>query len=428
MANVITAAFFIGTLGVNTHLDFGGTYADLAQVESNLEYLGVTNVRDSAQQASDAQLWLQVSQATGVKFDDYIAETSQAGMQTDMSYVTSLANEGVLNAIEGGDEEDDSYPQSLGNTLQATAQVQQQLYALGQQLKLPVIDMSFGSGWTAANNWEGDYGSVGDLSAYATYANAHTYPNPGQLPNFSIEQLNGDAKLAAASRPVMTTEIGWSTANVNQTTIAQYAVDATFDSMTDGDAGLYFYALYDDSSGAWGLFNSDGTPRPAATALHDLTTLLADPGAAAFKPSSLNYSLSGTQSTDNSILNQKSNGSDWIGLWNEGGAAHTVTLTLPAATSEIEVYDPITGTSAIQSARNASRVQISLNVDPLLIEVVPTAASTGSGGGAGTGAGTGGSGSGSSTSPGSGGTTAPGPSDLAVALPGAQTVAAPRRW
>jgi serralysin len=379
MATAISATAFIDTLGVNTHLDFGGTYADLTQVESNLEYLGLPNVRDSAETASDAQTWLQVAQATGVKFDDYIAETSQAGMQTDISYMTQLADEGILNAIEGGDEEDDSYPQSLGNTLAATAQVQEQLSALGQQLGLPVINMSFGSGWTAANDWEGDYGSVGNLSAYATYANAHTYPNPGQLPDSAIEQLNSDAKLAASSRPVLTTEIGWTTTSFSQATIAQYVVDATFDGIADGDAGMYFYALYDDSSGDFGLFNSNGTARPAATALHDLTTLLADTGSTAgsFTPGSLNYTLSGTQTTDNSILIEKSNGSFWIGLWNEGGTTHTVTVTLPSVASEIEVFDPITGTSEIESASNASSISVSLGADPLLIEIVGVSASSG---------------------------------------------------
>ena len=39
---------------------------------------------------------------------------------------------------------------------------------------LPVINMSFGSGWTAANNWHGDYDKVGNLSPFADYANAHT--------------------------------------------------------------------------------------------------------------------------------------------------------------------------------------------------------------------------------------------------------------
>ena len=385
MATAISATAFIDTLGVNTHLDFGGTYANLTQVEANLNYLGLPNVRDSAEAASDAQTWLQVSHATGVKFDDYIAETSQAGMQTDIGFMTQLAGEGILKAVEGGNEEDDSYPQSLGNTVAATALVQRQLFALGQQLGLPVINMSFGSGWTAANNWQGDYGSVGDLSAYATYANAHTYPNVGQLPNAAITALNSDAELAAASRPVLTTEIGWTTTSFNATAIAQCAVDATLDGIVDGDAGMYFYALYDDSSGTFGLFNSDGTARPVATALHDLTTLLADPGATAatFTPGSLNYSLSGTESTDNATLIEKSDGSYWIGLWNEGGTTHTVTVTLPAAATQITVFDPVTGTTSIESASNASTISVSLAGDPLLIEIVGAASGSGGGGGGG---------------------------------------------
>ena len=30
--------------------------------------------------------------------------------------------------------------------------------------------MSFGAGWTAANDWHGDYPKVGNLSAYTNYA------------------------------------------------------------------------------------------------------------------------------------------------------------------------------------------------------------------------------------------------------------------
>ena len=57
------------------------------------------NLRDSAQTPTDAQTWLQVSQATGAKFDDYIAETSPAGMATDLSYVKQLAAEGIAVAL-----------------------------------------------------------------------------------------------------------------------------------------------------------------------------------------------------------------------------------------------------------------------------------------------------------------------------------------
>jgi hypothetical protein len=129
-------------------------------------------------------------------------------MATDLGFATQLAQAGMLNFLEGGNEEDDAYPAGLGNTLAITAQFQQQVYATGRSLGLPVINMSFGSGWTAANNWQGDYGAVGDLSAYTDFANAHTYPNLGQGADWTIQRLNGLAQLAAASRPVITTEIG----------------------------------------------------------------------------------------------------------------------------------------------------------------------------------------------------------------------------
>jgi hypothetical protein len=379
MAIATSAAAFIGSLGINTHIDFAAYgYQNLDMVESDINYLGVKIIRDSAEVATDAQAWLQVAQATGAKFDDYIAETSPAGMQTDLGLVPQLAQEGILASLEGGDEEDDAYPASLGNTLSITAQFQQQVYALGQQLNLPVINMSFGAGWTAANNWQGDYGAVGDLSADTGYANAHTYPNPGQLPDETIQRINGLAALAASTRPVITTEIGWNTTQFSQQTIAKYVLYAAMDGVKDGDEGMYFYGLYDDASGDWGLFNADGTPRPAATALHNLTTLLTDTNANAnatsFTPGSLNYTLSGTQTGDNSVLIEKSNGQFWLSLWNETEAAnapHTITVNLGILAATVVEFDPLTGTSSIVSWNNVSTLQVSVPDHPVLLEIVP---------------------------------------------------------
>lgn len=449
MSNAISTTDFINTLGVDTHIGIAGAYSDIPMVEQDLEYLGVTIVRDSIDSASVIPTWEAVAQATGIKFDDFMPEGAPAWDQSALALLPQLAQAGLLAYIEGGNEEDDPYATANGNSLSWTAQFQQQVYADAQQYGIPVINMSFGQGWTAANNWEGDYASVGNLSAYTNYANAHTYPNPGETPSAAISLLNTDAKLAASSRPVITTEIGWQTSQFSATAIAQYAVDATFDGIVDGDAGMWFYGLYDDSSGTWGLFNSDGSPRPVATALHDLTTLLTDTGsnAATFSPGSLAYSLAGTQSGDNSFLMEKSNGSYWIGLWNEGGTQHTVTVTLPSAAAEIEVFDPVTGITAAQSASNANSISISLGADPLLVEIVPDGASTtgttSSGAGAtSTGSSSGstdpsgsssGTSSGASSSSGAGGTTstssssgtsgsttaAATPQDLSLAVPAA---------
>src|ERR1019366_5684108 len=110
MANAISAAAFIGTLGINTHIDFEAYgYQNLTNVENDINYLGVKIIRDSAASPTDAQTWLAVAQATGAKFDDFIGETSPSGMQTDLSYAPQLAQEGILASIEGPNEEDDSY-------------------------------------------------------------------------------------------------------------------------------------------------------------------------------------------------------------------------------------------------------------------------------------------------------------------------------
>ena len=415
---------FTNSLGVNTHIDFNAYgYQNLATVESALRYLGVINVRDSAESSTDLTSWQQVAQAAGVKFDDYVPEGSPADMQGALNLVTQLAQQGVLNFVEGGNEEDDAYAAALGNTLATTAQFQRQVFALGQKLGLPVINMSFGSGWTAANNWQGDYDKVGDLSAYANYGNAHSYPNPGQTPDDAIQMINGLSNLAAVSRPVITTEIGWDNATFTQSQAAQYVVDAALDGIKDGDVKLYYYSLFDDGSGQFGLMNQNGTPKPAGTALHDLTTLLADTGAnaATFTPGSLTFTLTGNQDTDNTLLFQKSNGSDWLALWNETAAAHTVRLTLGSTASQILVFDPVKGTTAIATTGNTNTISVSLGGDPLLIEIIPSAGGSGSGSGTGSGGtSTGGSGS-SGSSSGSGAGSSPNP---VVTVPAKATAAA----
>ena len=373
----IRAYTLIDTIGVNTHIDFAKYgYQNLSVVEGAINYLGLKNLRDSAQTSTDAQTWLQVAQATGAKFDDYIAEASPDGMAYDLSLVHELASEGILNYLEGGNEEDDAYPASLGNTLAITAQFQQQVYATGRALGLPVINMSFGAGWTAANNWQGHYGDVGDLSAYADYANAHTYPLVGQGTDWTTQRLNGLARLAAASRPVITTEIGWNESQgFGQDNIAKRAIQAVLDGMKNGNVKTYFYALYDDGSGLFGLMNQDGTAKPAGAAIHNLTTLLADTGAnaATFAPRSLAYTLGGATANDNTLLMQKSDGSYWLSLWNEIDAVHNVTLTLPA-TAQIKVFDPLKGTGAIQNLARAISATLTLSDRPMLVKVIGGAA------------------------------------------------------
>jgi serralysin len=235
--------------------------------------------------------------------------------------------------------------------------------------------MSFGAGWTADNGWIGDYGSVGDLANYANYGNAHSYPTSGQTPDSTIQRISGLTKLADSLDPVITTEIGWDRSlGYGQQTVAKYVLDAAMDGIKDGSAKTYFYALFDDGSGQFGLMNQNGTPMAAGTALHNLTTLLSDKGtnAATFTTGTLNYSLSHATANDNTLLLQKSDGSYWISIWDEVDPAHNVTVSLSGPAAEIKVFDPLTGTNATADLKSASSVTLRLTDHPLLIEVLPS--------------------------------------------------------
>jgi hypothetical protein len=357
------------SIGVNTHIGEGGTgYASVSTTASAINYLGIKNLRDAPNASQDvgtSGLWQQIANATGAKFDAYMNRGSTASDVTDLANAKLLANQGILNLIEGVDEPD--VATQYGNSSAWSANFQKTVYATAHSLGLKAVNMSFGGGWTATNNWQGDYGTVGDLSAYTDYGNAHTYPNASETVDAGITRLNGLAKLAASSRPVMTTELGWNGAQFSAATIAKYTLDAVLDGVQDGDAKSYFYGLFDDASGKYGLMNSDGSARPAGTALHNLTTILADSGTP--KSGTLAMGLTDTQSSDHSLLMEKSNGTFELALWNESAGAHSVTLSLGATASAISVYDPLVSSSPTASYSNKSSVTVTVGDHPVIVQV-----------------------------------------------------------
>ncbi len=364
------------SIGINTHADFNKYgYQNPAVTAASINYLGIKNLRDCPGNASDVGpngLWQQIANATGAKFDAYMTEGSPASDMANLARVPQLAAQGILNFIEGGNENDDPYAISQGNSIAWTARFQQQVFSTGRALGLPVINMSFGSGWTPQNSYRGNYDKVGDLSQFADYANAHTYPTKAQMPGASIRRLNANALLAAASRPVITTEIGWNNSQISTADAARFALDAVFDGIKHGNPKTYFYALFDDASGKFGLMNQDGSPKPAGAALHNLTAILADNGAP--RTDSLNYGLTGVTANDSSLLMEKSDGTFQLALWNEADADHAVTLTLGAVAPTIKLYDPLTDASAIQTVPNASSITVNVPTHPVIVEMAASTA------------------------------------------------------
>jgi len=407
---ILSASGFINSIGVNTHAGFGWTgYNNLAMMVDDLEYLGVTHLRDAMGTSPAAQPVVDGLAAAGYKFDFLVSsalpQTGTTGLQ---NYIASLqkfvaSHPGSISAIEGLNEANHQpFSYNGSSSLTAAAQFQSALYqavnanaALGS---IPVYNLSL-----AYNDPQG-YSQLGNMSGSVDYANAHAYVSTSLTTGSSISATLSAVMAAAPGKPVVITETGYTTqANtqylgVNETVQAKSILNTLVDAYKAGVSATYLYELFDRDSSAgntnpeanFGLFNSDGSPKLAATAIHNLTTVLADDGKGGLQPTDpLNYTLSNMPATGNSMVLGKSNGAYELVVWAEpklwndstdtevSNAAQTVTVNLGAVHHSVKVYDTLTGTTAIASYTDVSTITIPVSDHPLIIEIdAPPATST----------------------------------------------------
>jgi hypothetical protein len=131
---------------------------------------------------------------------------------------------------------------------------------------------------------------------------------------------------------------------------ASYAPRTLLGAFNHGIKRTYFYELLDEvSSPAYGLLNSDLTPKPAFNALKNLISVLSDPATGTLAPASLQYSVSGGDSTLNHLLLQKQDGSFWLVLWLEQSSWNPVT-SQPVSVNPQNITIELT--SSYQATRN----------------------------------------------------------------------------
>lgn len=335
---ILSASGFINSIGVNTHAGFGWTdYNDLAMMVDDLKYLGVTHLRDAMATNPAAQPVIDGLAAAGYKFDFIVSSAlpfqGSAGLQ---AYVTALdkfvaSHPGSISAIEGLNEANSQpFTYNGSSSLSAAAQFQNALYqtvkADGALQSIPVYNLSL-----AYNDPQG-YSQLGNMSASVDYANAHAYVSTDLTAASSIAATLSAVEAAAPGKPVVITETGYTTqANtqylgVDETVQAKSILNTLVDAYKDGVSSTYLYEMFDRNSSTsdtnpedkFGLFHSDGTPKLAATAIHNLTTILADDGTGGLQPTNpLNYTLSNMPTSGNSMVLGKSNGAYELVLWAE---------------------------------------------------------------------------------------------------------------
>ncbi|MBR0715891.1 Ig-like domain-containing protein [Bradyrhizobium liaoningense] len=391
-----STASFINSIGVAAHL---ATY-DPTHVLSELSYLGISSVRDGIPPANALSTYIALAE-TGVRFvllesnSFYADQASQVNAVADVLRADALAMAvpGSIIALEGSNEyTTNTYYlngiSSKGNLSWGLADTAALLAAVRADPLMAGVSVIAASECSTM--------AIPSLGTSGDASNVHVYGGIGQQLQDGINAWVAAARASAPDKPVYITETGVSSSGFNTSTWGGGVADAYTQGIIDTNALLdgykagaaitFLYELMDEPNASsaqeqhFGLFNADGTPKPAAVDISNLTHILQDKGTPLTSPGTLAYNITGLPSTASSMLLEKSSGAFDIVLWNGNATLYNgtsvvtpptseVTISLPSAASSIKIFDPIKGTTAIQTVSNASSVTVGLSADPIIIEI-----------------------------------------------------------
>lgn len=398
-----SATSFLSTLGVNAHSgNANNAYGNASLTINSLNYLGIGTVRDTLPGSGIGNAVVNAMAAAGVKFDFVTSSALPAtGASGLASYVATLADfqtrhAGSIVAVEGLNEiNTQPFSYNGSGSLAAAVDYQKALYTAVKGSTglsgVSVINLSVALESPSA------YAAIGDLGAYSDYANAHAYTASGSTSDKVMEASMARAGAASKGDKVVITETGYTTLSsdpglgVNESAQAKLTVNALLTAFENGSSQTFLYELFDsslDPSGAekefhFGLFNADGTPKMAATAVHNLTNLLSyvDAGTGTAASAATAYSLGGMPADGHSLTLTKANGAYDILLWRDANlwntatqsetalAAKTVTVDLGGLQKTVYVYDPLKGSTPIATYTNVSQITLAVGDHALVVEV-----------------------------------------------------------
>jgi hypothetical protein len=403
----VSANTFLGSLGVNTHIDQG---YDAGKYVTPLQYTGIRNIRDGERNLSST---LMVHQQAGV----LVNIGTYCDIPGQLTAAKTLAAAGALLSLEGPNEPNNfpvTYNGAQGGgtgTWVPVAQCQHDLYAGVKgdpTLKAyPVFNVSedgaeiddVGLQFLTIPN--GSNIAMPDGTKYADYLNPHNYvcstsneykdnmawnaADPtlnaewdGLYVEYGLtwyKHFHGYTNAELQTVPRVTTETGWdSTGNPGGEPVqGDVLVNTYLAQFKRGWSYTFIYELVDEqgSTGDQGLYHADFTPKLVATYLHNLTTVLAD-STTLQNPGRLDYTIANEPQTVHDLLLQKSGGAFELVVWDERSSATTdaVTVTLSHSHAKVNVYDVTMGTTPMQTLSQASSVPLTLHDHAVIVEVV----------------------------------------------------------
>lgn len=397
-----TAYSFVDSIGINTHLRYYDTaYGNYPLIKQRLLESGIRHIRDGGSDPT----WIQRTNELGslgirstIVIDPNIGTGPNATYDLKppgydvVTLIKNLVPQGA-EAVEILNEFDISrnngytwkggQPITDANWVEYLRDFTQDTYiALKSDpatQNIPVIGPSF--------VYPDSSTLVGDLSQWVDYGNAHPYSNPLHPGNGNLVQDLANRAKPTANRPIIATEIGYSTGSpqsdrpVSEAVQGKYIPRMFLENYNTGVYRTFTYELIDqfpnpnNSEMNYGILRYDGSPKPAYTALQNLIGVLNDTSTP-FTPGTLNYSFSGNTQNLRHTLLQKSDGNFYMVLWlevpsTEQPTTQTINLTLNTPITLATTY--LTNTSASPTGQYQSPTQLTLNVpdSPLVVKLSP---------------------------------------------------------
>lgn len=343
---------FLNSLGVNIHMSYGKTrYADANATVAALRQLGFTHVRENFRPDNVAERQrLAVLRDAGIRFNMLIPRPDQPDGKDPARSVDMIARNfaDATSSIEGPNEFNNSKMTDWPARLRESQRVLRAAVASTPATRnIPVYGPSL-----VGYKMPKDAPKVGDLSTSLDFGNVHSYPG-GETPEQQVEQqLSTYGQYISKGKAGVATETGYHNATNNtrpsghpsttERTAGIYYPRLYLEYFRRGVAQTFGYELFDEGTTAdqedrFGLFRVDGSAKPAAVSLGNLTSILADDGPARSDSLPLGIADSDGDAGDvRRVLLQKSDGTFYLALW------RTASIAKPGAGSASPVDKPIT--------------------------------------------------------------------------------------
>jgi hypothetical protein len=396
-----SAAAVLDSIGMNTHLGAadtgpgGNSYGNTERIVRELSYIGVRHARDSLFIGSALGKLDLVHQRLGVRFvlayDDYAKDGGTSKLEAAIANIQDHAD--LIEAIEGPNEPDwfgIHYDRAKGPA--AVVAAQRGLYAaVRNNPKLSGIPVYCPALSYPASGGMAD--GLGNLASVCNDSTSHAYVENITLGTFLpyefLEHWTKYPLAFAPGLPRVITEGGWPTnpadaQGVDESTQAKDLLFYELDAFSQGIRRIYFYELSDDqpdpgntkTESHFGVFRSDGSPKPAATMLSHLHDIL---GEGRLQPGSLAYSVDGLADTGHQLLLRRGDGTFVLALWNEAKlwdrgehraisqSGRSAALTFEAPVRRVEVLDPLDGAAVAPPVQAVRKFAVTIPDHPVFV-------------------------------------------------------------